>query len=49
LDNQLYAWNGHPASTSQTAYSANGLNQITQAGANAYSYDGVPMPYRFAA
>ncbi|MCP5392924.1 MAG: RHS repeat-associated core domain-containing protein [Sphingomonadaceae bacterium] len=40
LDNQLYAWNGHPASNSQTAYSANGLNQITQAGANAYSYDG---------
>jgi RHS repeat-associated protein len=40
ISNTAYAWDAHPAGGSQVDYSADGLNRITQANANAFSYDG---------
>ncbi|MBX9898746.1 MAG: hypothetical protein K2Y17_12820 [Qipengyuania sp.] len=36
--NDLYSWNGH--ANADTGYTANGLNQYTQVGANGFCHDG---------
>lgn len=40
IDNQSYVWTGHPSSTSEVDYTADGLNRIASANSNTYSYDG---------